>query len=142
MCDHISLLLPNRPGEFRRVTRVLQENQINILGYGLTSEGNTGILHVLCSDHDFAYRALFQEYRYYCNQAPVLICPVSHDPGQLHNVLQALYDNDLNVEMAYQAVDMTGQFLQIFQLADRARTESAQELLRASGVDVLQEQPT
>lgn len=141
MCTHISLLLPNRPGEFYKVAELLGQNEINVLGYKLTSQGNSGLLHILCSNANLAYNVLFQRYRYYCNSSSVLICPAAHEPGALLKVLAVLDEKELNVENSYQATNSDGKIIVVFELIDREQTGLAESYLRDSGVDVLEVQP-
>ena len=62
MCQHIVLLLPNRPGEFQEAASLLSKSEVNILGYGLGSEGRGGFLYLLCHPHDKAFEVLFSRY--------------------------------------------------------------------------------
>ena len=142
MCKHISVLLPNRPGEMWGVADVLAQSGINILGYQLTSHGNSGSLHILCSDHDAAYVALFQKYGYYCNQSEVLICTAAHEPGEIRKILEVFSEASLNVESSYQAATSAGDVIVVFELVNRENTKAAENVLLDAGISVLKEQPS
>lgn len=142
MCKHISILLPNRPGEMRGVADVLAHNGINILGYQLAAHGNSGSLHILCSDHDAAYISLFQKYGYYCNQSEAMICAAAHQPGEVRKILDVFDEASLNVENSYQATTSSGEVIVVFELVDRENTKSAENVLADAGISVMKEQPS
>jgi hypothetical protein len=140
MCNHISVVLPNRPGELGRVAAILAAADVNILGHQSVSQGNSSIVHLLCDSHDRAFERLRKEYRFYCNQKKVLIVAASNAPGQLSNVLQHLASNSVNLESSYQAV-LGDQFLFVFELKDREATEIAERILLESHLHVYKQQP-
>ena len=141
MCRHISILLPNRPGEFFAASKVLRDQGVNVLGYQLSSQGSFGILHVLCSNHDKAHKLLFQKYQYYCNEKHVLICKVEHSPGSLMEILTVLENKNLNLENSYQALDSSGNIMVVIELIDRSQTSLSEDALGEAGVDVISKQP-
>ena len=141
MCQHISIVLPNRPGELSRVCAILACNSINILGHQIASQGNSGMLHLLCDPHKQAYQKLRGEYRFYCNDKKVLIVSATHVPGEFSRVLRFLSERDLNLDSSYQAM-FQRQILLVLELRDRESTQLAEKLLLRSNVEVLQQQPT
>jgi hypothetical protein len=143
-CYHISVVLPNRPGELGRVSAVLSKGRVNILGHQLASQGNSSIVHLLCDPHQTAFEILKRQYRFYCNQKKVLVIRADHVPGELSRMLDCLAEQDLNLESSYQAIlfkrDMS--ILIVLELKDREATERAEEILIEAGFDVSKEQPS
>jgi hypothetical protein len=140
MCNHISIVLPNRPGELGKVCAMLACNSVNILGHQLASQGNSSIVHLLCDPHERAYDTLRREYRFYCNEKKVLIVAATHVPGEFGRILRHLSERELNLESSYQAV-LDNQILLVLELKDRESTTVAEKLLLKSSLGVLKRQP-
>ena len=141
MCGHISIILPNRPGELARISGHLESANINILGFQLASEGSFGIVHILCDPHLQAFEILRREYRYYCSEKKVLIVEVQHVPGALSRILSVLALNEINLENSYQALLPTDRIIVVLELRDRTATAEAERLLLAQEFNVLEKQP-
>lgn len=112
MGKHITIVLPNKPGQFHETASILHKNNVNILGYGLFLEGRAGILHILCEPHQTALQVLQSRYSYYCTEKEVLIVEVEHKPGALQSVLNIIVEENINISTSYQGFTEKG-FAQI-----------------------------
>jgi hypothetical protein len=139
MLKHITLVLPNRYGEFYSVAQLLAESEINVIGHNLSSEGKTSILHLLCDPHDRAFKILSKVYRYYCAEKQIVTVQVEHKPGQLLSILRLLNEEQLNLHVSYQAFRELGtdrqKVMLILEYLDASDAEKAREALKAASFD-------
>ncbi len=103
--------LPNRPGEFARVTRQLANAGVNIRSVvGLTA-GNEGVVEFLVENVPAATRAFeqagtpFQEVRVVVNPIPT---EVITQVGAMATLAEALAAAGINIESLYAAPGPTG----------------------------------
>jgi len=137
MCKHITLVLPNRPGEFHASTKILVAESVNILGFALHSEGRAGFLNLLCSPHDKAFSALSLVYKQFCVEREVLVVKADHHVGSLKAILALIEEAAINLPTSYMAMTKEGSsslVLEIRNERDRTRTR---DLLREAGHELL-----
>ena len=103
--------LPNRPGEFARVTRQLANAGVNIRSVvGLTA-GNEGVVEFLVDNVTAATQAFertgtpFQEVRVVVNPIPT---DVITEVGAMATLAEALAAAGINIESLYAAPGPTG----------------------------------
>jgi hypothetical protein len=133
MCKHITLLLPNRPGELFKVAERLGAAQINIIGFHVAADGRSSILQLVCDKPNTAFETLHAHYKYYCTQREVLAVRLRDQPGELSRVLEVLSDRALNLTNVYQLEGADGEALVILELASPVETEQAVEALMDKG---------
>ena len=143
MCKHFILLLPNKPRQFHEVTTLLSQNDVNILGYGLSSEGRAGYLYLLCSPHDKAYCLLSEKYKFYFSEVTVQIAEVEHKPGTLASILKILATADppINLPNSYQAISSSGKVLIVKEFNNLDESSRANRVLRDNGINILSSHP-
>ncbi len=137
MCEHISITLPNRPGEMMEVSRILASGNINILGFSLSSEGRSGILYLLCSEHDRAFKVLSSRYSFYCSERKVLVVETENSPGKMNEILTCLNALKINLDVAYQATRRDSEILLILEFDDESYIKPAEGILIEKGFSVL-----
>ncbi len=142
MCKHITLLMPNRPGQLHEVTLLLKEKAINILGHGLSCGRRSGVLYTLCYPHDLAFRLLREKYSYYCTEAEVLVVKSEHRPGSLNSILKIVHDENINVANSYQSFSSEGDVLIVLEFDSEKDLNTVQEILLRNHYDVMIEQPS
>jgi hypothetical protein len=142
MCKHITVLLPNRPGELRRITSLLSAENVNILGYQLVSEGNIGIAHILADPHLHAYDVLRREFNFYCREREIIAVETHQTPGQLHQILLCLEDDQFNIENSYQAFLPSGEVLVVLEIIDPDLRKQAEDAIVAGGFKLVKKQPS
>lgn len=137
MCKHIVLLLPNMPGQFSQTSSILSENNVNILGYCLSSEGRPGVLYLLCSPHEKAFTVLKEEYSHYCSEHEVLVVEAENQAGTLEPILRILSENEINLPNSYQAASTRATALIVLEFGKEGDLEKARHLLCTENYKVL-----
>ena len=138
MCKHITLVLPNRPGQVRDAAEKLAKSQINVLGFALHSEGKASFLNVFCSPHDEAYRVLELTYKQFCVEREVLVVKTPHNIGALSAILVLLQDANINLPTSYMAITETGHSALVLEIRNSADRSLAVKLLVEAGHQVVQ----
>ena len=133
MCKQITLLLPNRAGEFFNAAKLLGSNDINIIGFHLTSEGSFGLLQLLCDRHNDAFTALHSHYRFYCTERDVLIVELTNKPNELQRVLYLLYERDINLPNSYQINGIESKTYIVLEFGDEKELEASRTLFIEAG---------
>ena len=100
MLQQVSIYAENRKGQFREITALLSDNNINILGSVTNDSAEYGIIRMVVSDSHKATEVL-TEAGYMCKSAPVLGIETEDKVGALNAVLSALYDANINVNYTY-----------------------------------------
>jgi len=96
----ISVFAENKPGKIEKITRVLEEEGINILAINIASSDSFGVIRFLVDKCDRAYRRL-KEDGFTVSQNEVLAIGMKDRPGGLHEVVRVLTRHKINVENAY-----------------------------------------
>ncbi len=130
----ISIFLENKPGRLAEVTRIFEENQINIRALTLADTSEFGILRLIVNDNEKAER-LLKDHGYTVGVTEVVAVEVEDHPGGLHRILAALSRDRINVEYMYAFVRQSGRnAVLIFRFDDVA---SAVKRLTAEGMRVI-----
>jgi len=132
--DQISIFLENKPGKIEHVTRVLRDAGINIRALSLADTSDFGILRLIVNDTVRAEKAL-HEAGFTVRRTAVVAVEVPDRPGGLHSILEALSENEINVEYTYAFVERSGENAIIIFRFDQ--TDEAIELLLKKGFKVL-----
>lgn len=96
----LSLFLQNEAGSLNKACQVLAQNNINIITLSLADTREYGILRLLVQDQSKAQELLTQA-GFVVKDTPVLVVPVSDQPGGLAAILAALDKENLNVLYMY-----------------------------------------
>src|ERR1700683_4990005 len=139
MCRHITLLLPNRPGEFFKVAKTLGDAGVNIIGFHLASERLSGILQLICDDQKKGYQVLRAHYKYYCTEREVLAIKLRNEPGQLSKALELLQQRSINLANAYQFDVRGGNVVVILEFESPESLDDARDLLSNQKFQLLAE---
>jgi hypothetical protein len=132
--EQISIFLENRAGRLTDVTRVLSEAKVNIRALSLADTSDFGILRLIVTDHDRAKEVL-KENGFTVGRTSVVAVEVDDRPGGLHDILQMLSDNQINVEYMYAFVQQTGKNAVLIFRFDR--TDQAIEILRQNNIRII-----
>ena len=132
--QQISVFLENRKGRLAEMTKLLAENQINIRAVSLADMTDLGVLRLIVNDPERCLSVL-KANDFAAQATDVVAVEVPDRPGALHNVLEILNANGLNVEYMYASVGKkvdTG--VVIFKVDP---VDEAVAVLRRNGISVL-----
>ena len=93
MLKQLSIYAENRKGTFKHVTGILEEENINILGSVTNDSAEYGIIRMVVSAPDKAV--------YLCKLTDVVGVEMADEVGNLHHLLMALSESNINVDYVY-----------------------------------------
>ena len=100
MLKQLSIFAENQKGMLQRITGILQENEINILGSVTNDSAEYGIVRMVVSDADRAVQAL-SEAGFLCRLTDVLGIEVKDEVGNLNNLLLSCLDSNISIDYLY-----------------------------------------
>lgn len=137
MAKQISVFLENKAGRLSHVTRVLGEAGINIRALSIADTSDFGILRIIVSDPEKAYRIL-KDASFTVSETEVIAVQVPDSPGGLATVLEQMSEANLNIEYLYAFLGTTeNDALVIFKVED---FERARQTFQEKGIRFLDEQ--
>lgn len=137
MAKQISVFLENKAGRLSHVTRVLGGAGINIRALSIADTSDFGILRIIVSEPEKAYRIL-KEANFTVSETEVIAVQVPDSPGGLATVLEQMADANLNIEYLYAFLGTSGtDALVIFKVED---FERARQTFKEKGIPFLDEQ--
>jgi hypothetical protein len=100
LLKQLSVFLENKAGRLTQVTKVLNENAINISAFSVADTSDFGILRMIVDKTDVALAALkAQDFSVSTTQVVGLV--VSHQPGGLYQALELLDKKGVEIEYLY-----------------------------------------
>ncbi len=134
VAEQISIFLENKAGRLAEVTRVLSEAEISIRALSLADTSDFGILRIIVADHEKA-KQILKEKGFTIGGTTVVAVEVEDRPGGLHQILEVLAQNHINVEYMYNFVQKdTENATMIFRFD---RVEKAIEALMANNISMI-----
>ena len=100
MLKQISIYAENKKGTFQKITGILFEEGINILGSVTNDSAEYGIIRMVVSDTEKALSALSAA-GYMCRQTDVLGIEVKDEAGNLNKLLLAMKESNINADYLY-----------------------------------------
>ena len=130
----ISVFIENTPGRLADFTRLLGENQIDLVSLSIADTTHFGILRGIVADYERAEK-LIAEAGYTVRLTDVLAASVPDVPGGLAKVLGMLSENGISIEYLYSFVRNAGKnALIIFRVEE---LDKAAQVLEGNGVRLL-----
>ena len=130
----ISVFIENTPGRLADFTKVLAENNIDLVSLSIADTTHFGILRGIVADSDLACKIL-TEHGYSVKVTDVLAVCVPDKPGGLAAILEKLAESNVALEYLYSFVRNTGDHALIIMRVDKL--EDAVKVLNAAGVRLL-----
>ena len=134
MMKQLSLFSQNNKGTLQDITGILKNEQINILGSVTNDSAEYGIIRMVVSAPEKAALAL-ENAGYLCRLTDVTGVEVADEVGNLHNLLLALSESNINVDYVYLSFNRdSGKPILIFHTEDTYEVEAC---LAAKGFTVV-----
>ena len=130
----ISVFIENRPGRLAGITKVLGENNIDLIALSIGDTTDFGILRAIVNKNEEAL-AVAREAGYTASLTEVLAVAVPDKPGGLDQVLYMLNDANIAIEYLYSFVRRVGSDAVIIFRVDQP--QKAYEVLNAAQVKLL-----
>ena len=124
--NQISVFLENKPGTLNRMTRVLAENEINMVALSLAETKDFGIARIIVDDVLTATNVL-KEADFVASLTPVLAFGIPDETGGLARLLDTFTEADVNIEYMYSFLGgkRYDRAIMIFRVADTRKAETA-----------------
>lgn len=130
MLKQLSIYAENKKGTMQKITSILKDEKINILGSVTNDSAEYGIVRMVVSDPEKAGRSLEQA-GFLCRLTEVMGIELEDEVGNLNHLLQALEDSNINVDYIYLSFNRdSGKPILILHVEDIFEVESC---MRAKG---------
>lgn len=130
----ISVFYENSPGRLAHFTRVLGDNNLDLISLSVVDGGPMGIMRGIVVDYERAMEVLAQN-GYTVKLTEVLAISVADRPGGMADVLKLLAEHNIAVEYLYSFVrNAGGQSLIIFRVNP---LDAAEKVLLEAGVGLV-----
>ncbi len=134
MLKQVSIYAENRKGTMQKITEILLNRAINILGSVTNDSAEYGIVRMVVSDPAAAVGAL-QEAGFVCRLTEVIGVEVEDEVGNLNRMLTVLLDSNINVDYLYLSFNRdSGKPIMVFHCGDIMEVKAC---LEAKGYTVL-----
>ena len=134
MLKQVSIYAENKKGTMQRITKILLDENINILGSVTNDSAEYGIIRMVLSDPAKAIDALTRE-GFICRLTDVLGVEVEDKVGNLNHLLKTLDHSNINVNYIYLSFNRdSGKPIMVFHAEDCYEVE---ECLSGMGYTVL-----
>ena len=104
MLEQIAIFAENQKGAMHRITNILAQNEINILGSVTNDSAEYGIIRMLVSDPHRTMSVL-KDAGYICKLTDVLGVECEDRVGALNSLLEALEESNISVDYLYLSFD-------------------------------------
>lgn len=130
----ISIFLENKKGRLFEALKTIAQKNINIRALSIADTSEFGILRMIVNEPEEAKKAL-EEAGFTAKISNVIAVGVKDQPGGLAEILEYLYQADINVEYIYAFVEKSGE--QAVVVLRTNNLDKTVELLKSQGVRVL-----
>ncbi len=134
LIKQISVFLENTPGRLAKLTKILAENEIDIIAICIADTTDFGILRCIVDDPDKAVDVLVKN-NFTASTTKVMAVELSDKPGGLAQVLEYLSGENISIEYVYSFVrSRKDKALILFRVSE---PEKAVAILQKNGVKIL-----
>ncbi|MBP5264424.1 MAG: amino acid-binding protein [Lachnospiraceae bacterium] len=134
MLKQVSIYAENKKGTMQRITGILLENNINILGSVTNDSAEYGIIRMVVSDPQKAYDSLTGD-GFLCRLTDVIGVEVADEVGNLNHLLKDLEQSNISVDYLYLSFNReSGKPIMVFHCLDIGEVKAC---LMAKGYTVL-----
>lgn len=133
MINQLSVFVENKFGRMAAVTKVLEDNQIDINALSLADTTDFGILRIIVDNPDLA-KVCLHEAGIMVKATKVISAAMDNHPGGLAKILNVLTEGQISIEYMYAFLDkVDGKAWTVMKTDDNERAE---KLLSGIGVEV------
>lgn len=100
MLKQVSIYAENKKGTMEKITSILANENINILGSVTNDSAEYGIVRMVVSDPSAAVRSLSQA-GFLCRLTDVLGVEITDEVGNLNRLLLSLEESNISVDYLY-----------------------------------------
>lgn len=100
LIKQLSVFLENKSGRLHEVSTILGQAGINMSAFSVADTSEFGILRLIVSDHEKAFKVL-RENSFSVSLTDVVCLNCPNQPGALARALQILSDNEVSIEYLY-----------------------------------------
>lgn len=100
LIKQLSVFLENKSGRLNEVSTILGQAGINMSAFSVADTSEFGILRLIVSDHEKAFKVL-RENSFSVSLTDVVCLNCPNQPGALARALQILSDNEVSIEYLY-----------------------------------------
>ena len=134
MLKQVSIYAENKKGTMQKITGILLENDINILGSVTNDSAEYGIIRMVVSDAQKAYDALTAA-GYLARLTDVIGVEVADEVGNLNRLLKDLEQSNISVDYLYLSFNRaSGKPIMVFHCLDTGEVKAC---LKAKGYTVM-----
>lgn len=134
MLKQISIYAENKKGAMQNITKILLDNQINILGSVTNDSAEYGIVRMVVSDPETACKAL-NENDYLCRTVNVIGVEITDEVGNLNKLLSSISDGNISLDYLYLSFNrQSGKPIMVFHTEEPQMVEN---VLKQKGYTVL-----
>lgn len=131
--NQISVFLENRTGRLDEVLETIKVNNINILSLSLADTSDYGLLRMIVSDSEKC-KASLKEAGFSAHLTPVIAVKLSHQVGQLQEILAEINKAGMNIEYMYALATGNNDASIVIRTAD---VELTAQVLEKIGVELV-----
>ena len=136
MLKQLSIFAENIKGKMQKVTGILMEEYINILGSVTNDSAEYGIIRMVVSKPEQALEALTKA-GFICKLSDVLGIEVKDEVGNLNKLLLSLQESNINIDYLYLSFNRaTGLPIMVLHVPDISEVEAC---LRNKGFNSISE---
>jgi hypothetical protein len=96
----LSVFLENKSGRLHEVSELLGREGINMSAFSVADTSEFGILRLIVSDHEKAYKVL-RENSFSVSLTDVVCLSCPNQPGAMAKALRILSENEVSIEYLY-----------------------------------------
>lgn len=127
----ISLFVENRPGRMAKVSKTLSDAGVNIRALTVAEAGDFGVIRMVVDDPEKGYKVL-HDGGFTVSETEVLAVEMKDIPGGLYEIVNALGENEVNVDYAYAFVTTKAERALLIIRVDNI--EKAKKVLTDAGI--------
>jgi hypothetical protein len=100
LIKQLSVFLENKSGRLHEVSELLGHEGINMSAFSVADTSEFGILRLIVSDHEKAYKVL-RENSFSVSLTDVVCLSCPNQPGAMAKALRLLSENEVSIEYLY-----------------------------------------